>query len=81
MSAYVTFNYKILDRRKIDQLTELVEPIDEQYEAEVIVGSPVKNIEGSTLPNMLIYKFKNFAAANQWFYSEEHQEVSISETL
>ena len=50
-----------LDRRKIDQLTELVKPIDEKYEAEVIVGSPVKTIEGSTFPNMVIYKFKNFA--------------------
>ncbi len=26
---------------------------------------------------MVIYKFKNFAAASQWFYSKEHQEVSI----
>ena len=77
LSAYVIFNYKILDRRKIDQLTELVKPIDEKYEAEVIVGSPVKTIEGSTFPNMVIYKSKNFAAASQWFYSKEHQEVSI----
>jgi len=77
MSAYVVFNYKILDRSKIDELTEIVKPIDEKYEAEVIVGSPVKTVEGSTLPNMVIYKFKSFELAQQWYYSEEHQEVSM----
>ena len=77
MSAYVIFNYKILDRSKIDELTERVQPIDKKYGAEVIVGSPVKPVEGTTLPNMVIYKFENFDAAKNWYYSEEHQEVSI----
>lgn len=63
MSAYIIFNYKILDRSKINELTERVEPIDKKYGAEVIVGSPVKAIEGNALPNMVIYKFKNFDAA------------------
>ena len=77
MSAYVVFNYKILDRSKIDELTELVKPIDAKYGAEVIVGSPVKTVEGSALPGLVIYKFKSFEAAKQWYYSEEHQEVSV----
>ena len=77
MSAYVVFNYKILDRSKIDELTERVKPIDEKYGAEVIVGSPVKAIEGSALPNMVIYKFKSFEAAERWYYSQEHQELSV----
>ncbi len=77
MSAYVVFNYKILDRSKIDDLTALVKPIDDKYGAEVIVGSPVKTVEGSALPNMVIYKFKSFESAQQWYYSQEHQEASV----
>ena len=76
MSAYIIFNYKILDRNKIDELTERVIPIDKKYGAEVIVGSPVKTVEGNTLPNMVIYKFKDFKSANTWYYSEEHQALS-----
>lgn len=77
MSAYIVFNYKILDRSKIDEIRGRVKPIDEKYEAEVIVGSPVKTVEGTTLPNMVIYKFKSFEAAKLWYYSEELQEVSV----
>lgn len=77
MSAYIIFNYKILDRSKIDELTERVIPIDKKYGAEVIVGSPVKTVEGKALPNMVIYKFSNFEAAKDWYYSEEHQNVSV----
>ena len=47
-------NYKILDRSKINELTERVKPIDGKYGAKFIVGSPVKAIEGSSLPNMII---------------------------
>jgi len=77
MSAYIIFNYKILDRSKINELTERVIPIDKKYGAEVIVGSPVKAIEGNTLPNMVIYKFNNFESAKNWYYSKEHQDVSV----
>ncbi len=77
MSAYIIFNYKILDRSKIDELTKKVKPIDEKYGAEVIVGSPVKTIEGETLPNMVIYKFKTFETAKHWYYSKEHKEISV----
>ena len=77
MSTYVIFNYKITDRSKINELTEKIKPVDKKYAAEVIVGSPVKTIEGSTLPNMVIYRFKSFQAAQDWYYSDEQQEVSL----
>ena len=77
MSAYVIFNYKITDRSKIEELTERVKPVDEKYGAEVIVGSPVKAVEGEALPNMVIYKFKSFQSAKDWYYSEEHKEISL----
>ncbi|MCF6252478.1 MAG: DUF1330 domain-containing protein [Methylococcaceae bacterium] len=77
MSSYVIFNYKILDRSKIDELTERVIPIDKKYGAEVIVGSPVKSVEGQALPNMVIYKFSDFELAKKWYYSKEHQEILV----
>lgn len=77
MSAYAIFNYNILDRSQIDELTERVKPIDEKYGAEVIVGSPVKTLEGQAGSNMVIYRFKDFAAAQKWYFSEEHQELSL----
>ena len=77
MSAYIIFNYKILDRKQIDELTKKVIPIDKKYGAEVIVGSPVKTVEGTTLPNMVIYKFRDFETAKNWYYSKEHQELSV----
>ena len=77
MSAYIIFNYKILDRSKIDELTERVIPIDKKYGAEVIVGSPVKTVEGEALPNMVIYKFNDLEAAKNWYYSKDLQDISI----
>ena len=77
MSAYAIFNYKIINRSKIDELTKKVEPINEKYGAEVIVGSPVKTLEGNALPSIVIYKFKSFKLATDWYYSIEHQELSI----
>lgn len=68
MSVYIVINYKILDRNKINELTERVIPIDKKYGAEVIVGSPVKTVEGNALPNMVIYKFNTFEAAKDWYF-------------
>jgi len=76
MSGYVVFNYKILDRNRIDELTERCQSVNEKYGAEVIVGTPVKTVEGSALPNMVIYKFKSFDAAKDWYYAEEGKETS-----
>jgi len=75
MSAYIIFNYKILDRIKNEEIRDLLSPLLEKYETEVIVASPVKIIEGETYPNMVIYKFKNIEDAEQFYYSKEHQEI------
>ena len=77
MSAYVIFNYKITDRSQIDELTKKSNLIDEKYGAELIVGSPVKTIEGKTLPNMVIYKFESFQLAKDSFYADEGKEITI----
>ena len=75
MSAYIIFNYKILDRIKIEEIRGLLSPLLEKYETEVIVASPVKTIEGDTYPNMVIHKFKSIEDAEQFYYSKEHQEI------
>ena len=75
MSAYFITHYNILDRSRIDEVTALMRPIDEKYDAEVIVGSPVKPLEGKTYSNVVIYKFGSLEAAERWYYSEEQQEV------
>lgn len=75
MSAYIIFNYKILDRIKIEEVRGLVEPLLEKYETEVIVACPVKIVEGDTYPNMVIHKFNSLEDAEHFYYSEEHQEV------
>ena len=76
MAGYIIFNYRILDRAKIDQLTKLSIPINNKYNAEVIVGSPVKAIEGSTLSHVVILKFSSFEAAETYYLSPEHLELS-----
>lgn len=75
MSAYIIFNYKILDRIKIEKIRGMLIPILKKYETEVIVASPVKTIEGDTYPNMVIHKFKSIKDAEHFYYSEEHQKV------
>jgi len=56
MSAYVIFNYTILDRSKKTSLLNKVlqRNINSRYGAEAIVGSPAKAAEGKALPNMVI---------------------------
>ncbi len=75
MSAYIIFNYKILDRIKIEEIRGLITPILEKYETEIIVASPVKTIEGDTYPNIVIHKFKSIKDAEHFYYSKEHQDV------
>ena len=75
MSAYIIFNYKILDRIKIEEIRDLITPILEKYETEVIVASPVKAIEGETFPSMVIHKFNSIEDAEHFYYSKEHQEI------
>lgn len=77
MSAYVIYHYKITDRRQIDELTLQSIPVNAKYAAKVIVASPVKAQEGKTLPNMVILKFEDFKAAQKYYFSDEHQALSV----
>jgi uncharacterized protein (DUF1330 family) len=76
MSAYVIFNYTITDHSKIDELTQRSIAVNEQFGAKVIVGSPVKALEGESLPSMVVLEFKDFDAAKQFYHSPEHQALT-----
>ena len=76
MSAYIVFNYVITDRSRIDELTRQSILVNEQYGAKVMVGSPVKPVEGKALPNMVILEFSNFEAAQKYYHSPEHQVLT-----
>jgi len=76
MPAYVISNYKILNPSRIDEFTALSKPINEKYQAEVIVTSPVKPVDGASLPNIVIYKFKDNDSANRWYESDERDQIS-----
>lgn len=77
MSAYIIFNYDITDRSKIDELTELSSPVNKKYGATVLIGSPVKTLEGSAHSGMVVLEFKNFEAAEKFYYSDENKELSV----
>jgi len=76
VAGYIIFNFSITDRSRIDELTQLSLPVNNQYGAEVIVGSPVKPVEGNTLSHLVILKFPSFEAAETYYSSAEHLELS-----
>ncbi len=71
------YHYKITDRSRIDELTRQSIAVNEKYDAHVIVGSPVKTLEGNTLPNIVILKFKDFETAQKYYSSDEHKKLSL----
>ena len=76
MSGYVIFHYNITDRSKIDQLTSLSLPVDKKYGAKVIIGSPVKALEGKTSTHIVVLEFGSFDLALNYYNSPEHKELS-----
>lgn len=76
MAGYVIFHYQITDRSRINELTELSRPIDEKYGAQVIVGSPVKALEGTMMSNMVILQFVSFEQALTYYHSDENKALS-----
>ena len=75
MSAYVIYHYNITDRSRIDELTELSFPVNEKYGAKVIIGSPVKALEGNTRSHIVVLEFPDFTAAEEYYNSDEHKEI------
>ncbi len=77
MSAYIIYHYNITDRSKIDELTRLSQPINEKYGAKVLVGSPVKAVEGNTYSSIVVLEFESFAAAQVFQNADEQKELSL----
>ncbi len=77
MSSYVIYHYEITDRSQIDDLTRLSLPVNEKYNAKVVIGSPVKALEGTTFTHIVMLEFKDFESAKGYYYSEEHKEITV----
>jgi len=76
MSGYVIYHYEITDRSQIDELTRLSLPVNEKYDAKVVIGSPVKAVEGETFSHIVMLEFNNFESAKEYYYSSEHKKIS-----
>lgn len=76
MKCYIIYHYNILDTERIEQLGPLSLPIVEKYGGELVVGSSVHCLEGSTYTHMVAYRFKNKEMAKAFFESEESQNLS-----
>lgn len=77
MTAYVIYHYNITDRSKIDDLAEQSLSVNEKFGAKVLVGSAVKALEGETMSHIVILEFISFKAAQEYYYSDEHKELSV----
>lgn len=76
MSGYIIYHYNIIDQTRIDELGPSSLPILEKYSGELVVGSGVRVLEGSSYTNIVIYKFKSLDAAKAFYESAEAQELS-----
>ena len=76
MSGYIIYHFNIIDQTRIHQLGPLSLPILEKYSGQLVVGSGVRVLEGSTHTNMVIYKFESSEAAMAFYESEELQELA-----
>ena len=76
MSAFIVFNYNITAPNQIDELTRLSLPVDEKYGAKLLVGSPVKTLEGKTNSHMVILAFESFKAADTYYHSDENKALT-----
>ena len=56
MKCYIIYHYNILDTERIEQLGPLSLPIVEKYGRELVVGSSVHCLEGSTYTHMVAYR-------------------------
>lgn len=77
MAGYMIFSYNITDRSQIDELTRLSQPIDARYGAKVIIGSPVKTLEGSAHSHLVVLQFDSFESALHYYHCPEQKELAI----
>jgi len=76
LTAYIIYHYDITDHSGIEELTARSLLVNEKYGAKVIVGSPVKALEGKTMSHLVILEFNDFEAAQNFYYSDENKELS-----
>jgi len=76
MSAYLVYNYNIINRERIDELGPIALPIVQKFGGDIFIGSYVKHLEQSEFSHMVVYKFPDMASAESFFNSEENQKIT-----
>ena len=76
MSAYLIFQYNILDRSRINELGPLIDPLLKKYNGEITIGDYVQELEGAAYSHIVAYKFSSQQTALDFYNSPEHQEIS-----
>lgn len=76
MSHYIIYHYNILDREKIAQLGPLSLPIVKKFGGQLVIGSNVSCLEGSSYTHMVAYTFSDKDSAYKFYTSAESRELS-----
>jgi len=76
MSCYIIYHYNIIDNEKIELLGPLSLPIVKKFSGQLVIGSSVSCLEGSSHTHMVAYKFKSKEIAMSFYESEESRELS-----
>jgi len=77
MPGYMILHYDITNYSKIDKLTKLSLPVNKKFGGKVIIGSPVKTLEGAASSHIVVLEFDSFDLAINYYNSPENQELSI----
>jgi len=76
MSDYLIYQYKIIDKTRIEELGPLSLAIIEKYSGELVVASGMNFLEGnSTYNNILMHKFSSLDAAK--FFTNLMKQVNF----
>jgi uncharacterized protein (DUF1330 family) len=76
MATYLVANYRVTNPDGYAEYLSTVGPTLEPYGGELLVADfESAIIEGSPFPVTIVVKFPSQQSANDWYRSEEYQEV------
>jgi len=72
VSAYIIYQYNIIDCDRVNELGPRVEPIMRKHNGEIAIGDYIISLEGSPYSHLVMYKFESQKVALD-FYQEEQK--------
>lgn len=76
MSAYITVNLDITDRKMYDEYVAAVIPLLNKHGAEIVAADyDAKTLEGSTRDVCVILRFESQAAAIGWYADPDYEPL------